>query len=461
MRPETPSSGAPASDIDLGARRSIVDPAGYFGPWIEHGDVHWSDVHRGWVVLGHAAVADAFKEGELLSADRVTTLERVAASRPEEFRSVVEILSSWMIFRDPPEHTRLRAPVRAAFTARRVADLGPLIDEIVDQAIDDMVAGAVDGAGDLTDHLAKPVPALVIGALLGVEPADRPRLQAWSDDLATLVFSLDPRSTPSASLITAARGFRDLFGRLVEDRRGDDSLVGHIAAADDAFDAAELISMCTMLLFAGHETTTSLIQNAVATLLERPDLLSALRADPAVLPTAVEELLRVQGPGRTMIRKVAVAHERGGHRLEPRQVVHLSVAAANHDPRAFDRPEILDISRDPNPHLSFGWGLHHCLGATLARAEAVTVLSHLLARFPDLRAAGPIPPLDGSTMGFGRGPVTIAVTRPRVVRSGTSPTPRRRAGRPGTGAAAQVGQSGVPSTSAATLSASLAAGTPA
>ena len=410
MGPSAPTSGASASAIDLGAPRSIVDPAGYFGPWFERGDVHWSEMHRGWVVLGHEAVAEAFKDGERLSADRVTTLERVAASRPEEFRSVVEILSSWMIFRDPPEHTRLRLPVRSAFTARRVSDLGPLIDDIVDQAIDDMIVGAVDGAGDLTDRVAKPVPALVIGALLGVEPADRPRLQAWSDDLATLIFSLDPRSTPSDSLIAAARGFRDFFGRLVENRRGDDSLVGHIAAADDAFGAAELISMCTMLLFAGHETTTSLIQNAVATLLERPDLCSALRADPTLLPAAVEELLRVQGPGRTMVRKVAVAHERGGHRLEPRQVVHLSIAAANHDPRVFERPEILDISRDPNPHLSFGWGLHHCLGAPLARVEAVTVLSRLLERFPDLRAAGPIPHLDGSTMGFGRGPVSIAVS---------------------------------------------------
>lgn len=372
--------------------------------------MHWSDVHRGWVVLGHEAVAEAFRDGERLSAERVSTIERVASTRPEEFRSVVEILSSWMIFRDPPEHTRLRLPVRSAFTARRVADLGPLIDEIVDQAIDDMIAGAVDGAADLTDRLAKPVPALVIGALLGVEPADRPRLQAWSDDLAALVFSLDPRSTPSAALVAAADGFREFFGRLVQDRRGDDSLIGRIAAADAGFDTPELVSMCTMLLFAGHETTTSLIQNAVATLLERPDLCSALRADPSLLPTAVEEVLRVQGPGRTMVRKVAVAHERGGHRLEPRQVVHLSIAAANHDGRMFARPEFLDITRDPNPHLSFGWGLHHCLGAPLARAEAVTVLSRLLDRFPDLRAAGPIPPLDGSTMGFARGRVSIDVS---------------------------------------------------
>ena len=399
----------PSVSIDLGCPASVVDPAGYFGPWLDAGDVHWSDSQRGWAVLGHGAVAESFRDSTTLSADRISTLERVAARRSAEFRTVVELLSGWMIFRDPPVHTRLRTPVSAAFTPRRVTALAPTIDAIVDDAIDRMVVSARSGAADITEHVARPVPALVVGALLGVDPADRPRLQEWSDDLAAIVFSIDPSSTPVASVVAAAASFHAFFGEMVREApaRDPDSLVARIAALDTTFDQAELVGMCTLLLFAGHETTTSLIQNAVATLLERPELADHLRATPQGLGLAVDELLRVQGPARTMVRKVAVDHERGGRELRRGETVYLSIAAANHDGRVFRDPSTLDIARDPNPHLGFGWGLHHCLGARLARAETVAVLARLLERFPELRPAGAIPPLTGGTMGFRRGTVSI------------------------------------------------------
>ena len=395
--------------IDLGCAASVVDPAGYFSPWLAAGDVHWSERQDGWAVLGHAAVAEAFRDSSTLSADRITTLERVASRRPAEFGVVVELLSGWMIFRDPPTHTRLRSPVGAAFTPRRVADLAPAIDAIVDGAIETMTRNARDGAADLTEHVARPVPALVVGALLGVDPSDRPRLQRWSDDLAAIVFSLAPSSTPVAGVVAAAEAFRDFFGEMVRmaPTRDPDSLVARIAALDTSFDHAELVGMCTLLLFAGHETTTSLIQNTVSLLLERPELADHLRGDPQTLGTAVEEILRVQGPARTMVRKVAVDHVRGGCELRRGDTVYLSIAAANHDGRVFREPATLDVARDPNPHLGFGWGLHHCLGARLARAETVAVLSRLLERFPELRPAGAIPPLSGGTMGFHRGTVSI------------------------------------------------------
>ena len=267
-------------DVDLDARQSIVDPSGYFGARFDAGDVQWSEAHRAWVVLGHDALSEAFRDAETLSADRVSVLERVAADRPAEFRVVVELLSGWMIFRDPPVHTRLRVPVRSAFTTRRVNDLRPLVDEIVADAFDAMTRAAIDGAADLTTHVARPVPALVIGALLDVEPDDRPRLQRWSDDLAAIVFSLSPAATPPEGVVHAATAFREFFAPLVERAAGSDdgSLIGRIAALGDTFDTTELIGMCTMLLFAGHETTTSLIQAIAATLLERPDLESRLRS---------------------------------------------------------------------------------------------------------------------------------------------------------------------------------------
>ncbi len=395
--------------IDLGSAASIADPAGYFRPWLLDGDVHWSDAQRGWAMVGHEAVAEAFRDDDTLSADRITVLERVAVDRPDEFRLVVDLLSGWMIFRDPPAHTRLRVPVRSAFTSRRAADLTAMVETIVEAAFDAMASGAVDGALDLTEHVARPVPALVIGALLGVDPGERPQLQQWSDDLATIVFSLSPHATPPAGAMRAAAAFRDFFGRQVDRARQsqDDSLVARIAALDDTFSADELVGMCTMLLFAGHETTTSLIQNMAATLLERPDLAERLRADDALVDTAVDEFLRVQGPARTMVRKVAVDHDRSGVTMRAGQNVFLSIAAANHDERIFDDPAAIELARDPNPHLSFGWGLHHCLGAPLARIEAAAVLRTLLRRHPKLRSVGSVPALTGATMGFHRGSVRL------------------------------------------------------
>ncbi len=398
-------------ELDLGSAGSITDPTAYFGPWFELGDVHPHRSPRGWAVIGHQAVTDAFRDSDMLSADRITVLERVASQRSEEFQLVVDLLRGWMIFRDPPMHTRLRVPVRSAFTHRRVSGLAGMVESIVDEAIDDMLDHAADGVADLTEHVARPVPALVVGALLGVDRTERPRLQTWSDDLAALVFSTRPSETPPAGVVRAARAFHDFFGRLVDDAQGqdDDSLVARIAALDTSFSRTELIGLCTMLLFAGHETTTSLIQQMAALLLERPDLAEALRAPDIDLERAVDEFLRCYGPARTMVRKVSVAHERSGVTLEAGETVLLSIAAANHDPRVFERPEELDLARDPNPHLGFGWGLHHCLGAQLARLEATTFLRRLLDRFAELRPAGEIPPLVGAVMGFGRGPVRLRV----------------------------------------------------
>jgi len=400
---EGPADGV----LDLGSPAAIVDPAGAFAPWLAVGDVHRHARPKGWAVLGHAAVAEAFRDAERLSADRVVVLERVAAERGDELSLVVELLAGWMIFRDPPAHTRLRVPVRDAFTHRRVQGLAGLVEEVVEQAFDDL-EGSVDG--DLTATVAKPVPALVIGALLGLPPEERTLLQGWSDDLAAIVFSLDPRATVPGPVVRAARAFHGLFGRLVDDPPPG-GLVERIAEAVDGFSRTELVGMCTMLLFAGHETTTTMIQNATALLLERPELAEQLRAPEADLGRAVDELLRVQGPARTMARKARVDHERGGVVVRAGETVLLSIAAANHDGRVFDDPGRLDLARDPNPHLGFGWGLHHCLGAQLARLEMTTYLAVLLRRFPELRPRGPVPALAGSAMGAGRGPIRIEVGR--------------------------------------------------
>lgn len=383
--------------IDLESQESIQRPAEYFARVSADGPVQWSDAHRAWIVLDHAGVSEAFRDSTRLSADRIGPLERAAATRPAAFGRVVDLLRGWMVFRDPPQHTRLRNPVRNTFTPRRVDDLTSVVADVVD----DVVAGLATGTIDVRRDFAGPLPAMVIAAVLGVDRKDWHRFQEWSDDLAEVIFSTNPSTMPTEEAIAATDEFNQFFGQLIEAERAapTGSLLSHLVAeAGDELNPLELVGACTLMLFAGHETTTSLLTNGVGLLLERPDLLAWLRRHPEADASAVEELLRVLGPTRTMFRKASVDHVRGGQTILAGQTVALAMTAANHDPTVFDQPEAVDFLRDPNPHLTFGWGLHHCVGAHLARLETRLALRALLDRFPDLEAIGEVPNRHGAVV---------------------------------------------------------------
>jgi cytochrome P450 len=389
-------------DVDLGSAESIRDPTGYFRAARERGgDVQWSAPQRAWLVLSHAEVETAFRDSERLSADRSETFQRAAARHSPAFGIVVELLAGWMNFRDDPAHKRLREPVRAAFTPRAVGALEADIRAMVEQAID-----RFDGAEvDLHEAIAKPVPALVIAAMLGADAADRGRFQAWSDEIGDIVFSLSPGTVAEQPIVRATEQFVAFFSRLIErerERPSGNLLSAIVHSEASSLSPIELVGACTLLLFGGHETTTTLLANALAILLERPDLRDWLRDRPGADASAVDEFMRVVGPARTMARKVTVAHRRGGRDLQPGETVFLSIAAVNHDEAVFEEPARIDLARAPNPHLGFGWGPHFCLGANLARLEARIALRTLLERFPSLSAAAPVPPLAGGTMGFAR-----------------------------------------------------------
>jgi cytochrome P450 len=388
------------SDVDLGARESVQDPAGYFrAARARGGDVQWSDAQRGWALLSHAEVEAGFRDAETLSADRTGVFARAAARHSPAFARVTELLSGWMNFRDDPAHQRLREPVSAAFTPRAVTALEPAIREVVERTLDGFAGDTVE----LHEAFSRPIPAVVIALLLGVEPGDRARFQHWSDELAAIVFSLDPKRVDEAPLVAATDRFVAYFSALIERERAAPSgnlLSAMVHSEAGSLATLELVGACTLLLFGGHETTTNLLDNALALLLERADLADRLRAEPSLWPSAVEELMRAIGPARTMARKVARAHERGGRKLWPGETLFLSIAAANHDERVFERPAEIDLARAPNPHLGFGWGPHYCLGANLARLEARVALSTLLERHPKLAPAEPISPRAGGVMGF-------------------------------------------------------------
>jgi cytochrome P450 len=375
-------------DIDLAAPDHDADPFTLFDQLREIGPVVRSDRHRAWLAVTHEAVLDGLK-APWLSSDRLPTFERIAASRPESFRAVVDVLRGWMVFRDPPVHTTLREPVRRAFTPKRIADLR---DDI--GAIADGLLASIDVQRprhfDLRAHYAQPLPALVIAQLLGVPAADREAFARWSDQLAAVVFSAEGRGADDGAAM-AARGFTDYFTDLAEQRRRHptDDLISALVHAS-AIDPADLVGACTLLLFAGHETTAGLIANGTALLLEQPAQLDRLREQPSLWPEAVDELLRRASPAKTMVRKATEDVRWFDADIRAGDTVYLVLLAASNDPAVFADPHRLDIARRPNPHLGFGWGLHHCLGASLARLEAEVALCRLFDRYPTLQLDGPV-----------------------------------------------------------------------
>lgn len=374
--------------IDLTSPEADADPHALFHRLRAEAPVHWSDVHRGWVAVSHAAVGDGFR-APWLSSDRIPVFERAAARRPPEFAAVVDLLRGWMVFRDPPAHERLRDPVRRVFTPMRLERLTPAIERTADELLD---AVADAERGELQSLFTRPLPALVIADLLGVPRADRAEFQTWSDQLAHVVFSAEVAGGNVEEVIDAATRFTEYFDALIDERRrrpGDDVISALLATGGAGGPPAdELVGACTLLLFAGHETTAGLLANATCLLFEHDDAREALLAQPTLWPTAVEECMRFAGPAKVMVRKSTVAREWHGATLAAGDTVFLAILAADRDPGAFARPDAFDIRRDPNPHFGFGWGLHHCLGAALARLEARIALRRLFERFPRLAPTG-------------------------------------------------------------------------
>ncbi|MEU1792086.1 cytochrome P450 [Streptomyces sparsogenes] len=289
---------------------------------------------------------------------------------------------------DAPEHTRLRRLVSEAFTAERVAALRPRVAALAGTLLDALPGHATDGTVDLVEHFARPLPIAVLCELLGIPERDRPRWRGWSRDCA----GTSPR-TLNTALGELAAAVRELAGRRRTDPR-DDLLTGLVQTRDESggrLDDAELVTMVLTLLVAGHETTAHLIANGTAALLAHPEQLALLRADPGLIPGAVQELLRLYGPPtatqpRYATEDIAV----GGVDIPRGDCVHAQLAAANRDPAHYPRPDALDITRAPRtPHLAYSLGPHRCLGAGLADQQAETALAALFGRFPGLTLAVP------------------------------------------------------------------------
>jgi cytochrome P450 len=291
-----------------------------------------------------------------------------------------------MLNRDPPDHTRLRRLVTAVFTRRRVEEFAPRIQQITDQLLDAMTDTA---PVDLVAEFAYPLPITVICELLGIPEQRRAEFRDWS---TTIVSGM---MIDSDEFVVAATAMANFLRELIAAKRADPAgdLLSELVAVRDGADRLsenELTSMSFLLLLAGHETTVNLIGNGVLALLTHPEQLALLRAQPDRLPAAVEELLRFDGSVQVAsFRQTGEPVEIGGVTIPADHIMVIGLLAANRDPARISDPDVFDIGREDNTHLAFGHGIHHCLGAPLARLECRIALGTLLARFPRLRLAVP------------------------------------------------------------------------
>jgi pimeloyl-[acyl-carrier protein] synthase len=302
---------------------------------------------------------------------------------------LIDINKDMILFLDPSNHTLLRSLVAQAFSARRVEDLRPRIAGLVDDLLETVEPGQ---PWDLIDTLANPLPGLAIAELIGVPTADQQRFTDWANDYGAWLGAWrsdeELRYRANRSAIELSTYLRDL----VKERRtqlGDDLLSGLIQAEEEGkrLSESEMISTVFLLLFAGNETTTNLIGNGILTLLRHPEELERLRADPGLMRTAIEELLRFDGPVQLTTRYAAEQVELDSYTIQPGDWIQFILGAANRDPAQFPEPDRLDLSRRPNRHIGFGHGIHFCLGAPLARTQGQIAISTLITRFPNLTLA--------------------------------------------------------------------------
>lgn len=406
-------------DVDLLAPEVMADPHPLMHRLRAEDPVHWSDRHRGWLLTRYDDVAAGFRDARL-SADRMTPMfERLEPATRATVALAERHLTRWLVFMDPPGHDRLRRLVSRAFTPPRMNALRAEVRELVASLLAEW-----DGGDDVAFHatFALPLPATVVAMVLGAPVADRGRFFRWSADVSAVVFGTggDP-----ARFERAQRGLGefDAYVRAFADdvrasARPPTGLIADLVAVHDQgdrLDTDELVATATLLLFAGQETTTTLLGNAIAVLDGAPGARTQLADAPSMAATAVEELMRYAGPTKLMVRTATDDVELpSGGRLPRGDRVYLVVAAANRDPSRFARPDELDLTRADNLHLGFGSGIHHCLGAPLARIEAQEALAALYTTYPDLTVCSDIR-WGGGLLGRAVAPLTVRPGRPATV----------------------------------------------
>lgn len=381
------------TQYDFNSPEFLANPYPVFDQLRSNDPIFWSAENSYWILTRYADIVSLIQSDQLSSKRIAAHAARMPNEAQEHFRPFFTAVASWMLMIDPPDHTRLRGLVSKAFTPAVVENMRGLVQDLVDKML---AAVKEQGRMDVITDLANPLPATVIAELLGVPGTDQQQFKKWSDDIAVALSGIDSGATKEElhglyvvaqkSLMALSSYFRE---RVVELRLNpQENLLSALVQAEehgDRLTEEELFANCVLLMIAGHETTTNLIGNGILALLQNPGQREALIANPDLIASAVEELLRYDSPvqkmGRIALKDIPV----GGQQIQKGQLVCFSFAAGNRDPEQFASPNQLDLARRPNRHLAFGHGLHYCVGAALARLEGQIVVNSVLSRMPKLR----------------------------------------------------------------------------
>jgi cytochrome P450 len=382
----SPARSDPDSTLSL---YHLLDPGVLANPYpLYHrlrseAPVHWDPYLHAWVVTRYRDVVSVLTN---FSAGRTPTPEQLASMDMAQLSPIAAVMVRQMLFLDPPEHSRVRAIAAHAFTPRRVEVLRGHIREIVERLLDSVEpAGGMDVLADL----GAPLPAIVTTEMLGVPSRDWQQLKAWSQDFAEMLGNFQHNPGRIARVLRSVEEMTAYFRAAIERQTEapGEGLVHTLATAEvdgDRLTLDEVVANVIVTMVGGLETTTNLIGNGLLSLLRNPDQMQLLQSEPELVPSAVEELLRYESPSQHTARLAPDDVELGGQPIRRRQAVIAVMGAANRDPERFRDPDRLDLDRQDNRHVAFGWGGHFCFGAPLARIEGQIAFEALLRRFPEI-----------------------------------------------------------------------------
>ncbi len=368
---------------------TLADPYPLFARMRDEDPCHWSPRLKSWVLTRYDDVKAVTQDGTMSSNRLQPFFASMPSDEAKKIADIIRYLSLWMVFKDPPEHTRLRRLTSKVLHVKSMQGMRPQIEGIAAWLLDGL-RGKEEF--DFIAEFAGPLPCLVIMAMLGVPREDLGLMKRLSDDMALFIGSSRVSAEKYDTAQAATHQMAAYFRRLIEQRRdspGEDLLsqLVHLRDGEDRLTEDELIATCILLLFAGHETTTNHIANGLLSLMQFPAQMKKLREAPSLTNAAVEELLRHEGPSGAQVRVVMVEHERHGKTLKQGDRLFMMLNAANRDPRAYAEPDTLDIDRDGPSHLAFGYGAHICLGFPLARTEGQVAFPAVLQRYAHIEPA--------------------------------------------------------------------------
>jgi len=376
---------APLSLYHLLDPQVLADPYPLYRRLRTESPVHWDPYLHAWVVTRYADVVTVLTR---FSADRAPSPEFFEGLGASEMGPVAGMMIKQMLFMDPPAHTRLRKLAAPAFMPARVSKLRDHIQDIATRLIDDVITRGT-GRMDLLADFAAPLPAIVTAELLGVPVADHVKLKDWSATFAEMLGNFQHNPDRIGGVLSAVQNLSAYFEQAIRAQRIEprEGLIHDLMSSEvdgDRLSDEEIAANSIVTMVGGQETTTNLIANGMLSLLRYPEQMAHLRSHPEIMPAAVEELLRYESPSQHTARLAPEEVVLGGERIHKRQAVIAVMAAGNRDPDRFPDPDRLDLEREDNRHLAFGWAAHFCFGAPLARIEGQIAFDTLLRRFPKL-----------------------------------------------------------------------------